>query len=116
MKKKEGERILARMFESSGWKEKFLDQLPPDENGIVYKWSAEEADYAAPFFSRVGQSVLTEETCVAVRSLYLGRGSDDSLYLCVYQREKDSFRKGIPEMAREFACLMKVDNMVRGKD
>jgi len=116
MKVRDGERIITGLFEGSGWKEKYQDQVPPDEKGILYKWSADEADYAAPFFSRVGQSVLKEETCIAVRSLYLGRGPDNCLCLYVYEKEKDSFREGIPEMAREFACMMKVDNLIRGKD
>ncbi|MFO7727050.1 MAG: hypothetical protein R6X11_01855 [Desulfonatronovibrio sp.] len=116
MKQKDGEKILNELFEGSGWKEKYKDQIPADENGILYKWSADEAEYASPFFSRAGQSILTEETCVAKRCLYLGRESDNSLHLYVCEQEKDSFRKEIPEMAREFASMMKVDNIMKDKD
>ncbi len=116
MKKENGEKIISDLFERSDWKKKYPDQIPPDENGVRYKWSAEEADYALPFFSKVGQTILTEETCVATRSLYLGRGSDNSLCLYVYEKEKCSYREGIPDMAREFASLMKVDNLIKSKD
>lgn len=115
MNKKEGEKVLMELFNGSGWKEKYLDQIPPDPNGVIYRWSAAEADYAMPFFSKTGQSILTEETCVAKRSLYLGRDPDDTLYLYIYEKEKDSYRQGIPEMAKEFACMMKVDNLVKNK-
>lgn len=116
MKHKNNEKNIVELFESSNWKEKYLDQIPPDENSILYKWSADEADYASPFFSKAGQSILTEETCVAKRCLYLGREADNSLYLYVCEREKDSFRKEIPEMAREFASMMKVENLIKDKD
>ena len=112
MNRKDGEKKISELFDSSSWEEKYRDQVPPDEAGIVYRWSAEEADFAAPFFSAAGQSVLTEETCVAKRSLYLGREPDNCLCLYVYEREKDSYKKGIPDMAREFASMMKVDNLV----
>ncbi len=113
MDKKHGEKILTELYEACGWKEKYHNQVPPDQNGVIYKWTSDEADYAAPFFSRAGQSILTEETCVAKRSLYLGRDKDKSLCLYIYEREKDSYRKGIPEMAREFASMMKVDNLIK---
>lgn len=116
MKQKDGEKILVQLFEDSEWKEKYQDQIPPDENCILYKWSADEADYASPFFSKAGKSILTEETCVAKRCLYLGRESDNSLHLYVCEREKDSFRKEIPDMAREFASMMKVDNIMKDKN
>lgn len=115
MNKKEGEKILAELFESSGWKEKYRDRVPPDEHGVVYRWSSEDAEFAAPFFSKVGQSILTEETCVAKRSLYLGRGPDSALCLHVYEKEKAGYREGIPDMAREYASMLKVDNLMKDK-
>lgn len=115
MKKKEGETLLAALFEASDWKEKYLDRTPPDVDGVVYKWSSEDAEYAAPFFSKAGRSVLMEETCIAKRSLYLGRGPDKSLCLYVYEQEKAGFRDGLPDMAKEYASLFKVDNLMRDK-
>ncbi len=115
MNRNEGEKILTELFANSIWQEKYRDCIPPDEDGIVYKWSASEADYAMPFFSKVGQSILTEETCVAKRSLYLGRKADNSLCLFVYEKEKESYRDGISDMAREFASMLKVDNLIKDK-
>jgi hypothetical protein len=115
MNKKQGEKILMELFEGSCWKEKYHGQVPPDNNGVIYKWTAEEAEYAAPFFSKAGQSILTEETCIAKRSLYLGRQTDNSLCLYIYETEKETYREGIPEMAREFASMLKVDNLIKEK-
>lgn len=114
MRGTQGEKVLKELFEGSDWKEKYEDQLPPEDN-ILYRWSADEAEYAAPFFSTTGKSILTEETCIAKRSLYLGRDDEGTLFLCICELEKESYRKEIPEMAREFACLMKVDSFLKEK-
>ncbi|MCA1743548.1 MAG: hypothetical protein ABR542_11850 [Desulfonatronovibrio sp.] len=114
MRRTQGEKVLKELFESSDWKEKYEDQLP-QEDIILYKWSADEAEYAAPFFSTTGKTILTEETCIAKRSLYLGRDGEGTLFLYICEQEKESYRKEIPDMAKEFACLMKVDNFFKEK-
>ncbi|WP_028575122.1 hypothetical protein [Desulfonatronovibrio hydrogenovorans] len=115
MNRKEGEKVLTEIFQNCPWKEKYKDMVPENEDSIIYQWTAEQAEYALPFFSKTGQAILTEETCVAKRSLYLGMNSNNSLCLYVQEREKDEYRKGIPDMARDFACMMKVDNLIKEK-
>ncbi|WP_045216355.1 hypothetical protein [Desulfonatronovibrio magnus] len=112
MNRCQGEKTLVELFESSGWKEKYKDQSPPNDDGVLYKWSSAEAEYAMPFFSKTGQSIMTEETCISKRSLFLNRDESKNLTLYVFETEKESYRQGIPDMAREFACMMKVDKLL----
>ncbi|MFW5730420.1 MAG: hypothetical protein ACOCV7_02120 [Desulfonatronovibrionaceae bacterium] len=115
MKKTQGEKILAELFNACDWKEKYKDAFPPDEEKVTYKWCAEDAELAMPFFSETGRKIMTEESCVAKRSLYLARDENDRLCLYIYEQEKESYRQGIPEMAKDFACMLKVDNIMKDK-
>jgi hypothetical protein len=101
-------KALLEVYNLCSWKAKHMDALPENPDIIRFKWLADEADEARPFFS-VG---LLEETTPAVRrELYLGR-EDKSWVLCVTEVTREDFDP--KEVAKEITRLMSTDKAMEG--